>query len=647
MTELPQKLDLRSQDIAEDKRQELLRLFPEIRTEGNKLDFDRLKLALGEAVDVGKERYGMNWPGKADCFKAIQTPSLATVLPGPEESVNFDDTENLVIEGDNLEVLKLLQKSYLGKIKMIYIDPPYNTGSDFIYPDEYAESLQTYLEYSGQADPAGKKFSTNTETDGRFHSKWLNMMYPRIYLARNLLRDDGLILISIDDHELKALRFLMDDIFGEENFVDNIVWKKRYGGGAKEKHLVTLHEYVLVYARTKDSIADIYVPLTPELIERYYKNKDDNFERRGPFRTHPLESMKSFGERANLRFPIKAPDGTMVMPKRQWRWSPSRVEQATKDGELYFSKDKKGSWVIGSKQYLRDDEGQRETKFFSVIDDVYTQHGTNEIVEIFGDAQVFGFPKPSKLVVKLLQFATTQDGGDLVLDFFAGSGTTAHAVLDINKQDGGNRKFILVQLPEPLDPNDKNQKAAADFCDSIGKPRNLSEITKERVRRVIKKLNDGDAGKLELKGKQDRGFRDFKLAESNLKPWDAALPQTAPALERQLELHVNHIRGGRTNRDILFEVLLKSGYPLTTPVETVIIAGKTVHSVAGGQLLICLERKLTLELVRAMAERNPERVVCLDEGFEGNDQLKTNAAHIFEPTDRREAKSDARRFRTV
>src|SRR5438876_929402 len=217
MTELPLKLDLRSHDIAEDKRQELLRLFPEIRTEGNKLDFDRLKLALGEAVDVGKERYGMHWPGKADCFKAIQTPSLATVLPGPRESVNFDDTENLVIEGDNLEVLKLLQKSYLGKIKMIYIDPPYNTGSDFIYPDEYAESLQTYLEYSGQADPAGKKFSTNTETDGRFHSKWLNMMYPRIYLARNLLRDDGLILISIDDHELKALRFLMDDIFGEEN----------------------------------------------------------------------------------------------------------------------------------------------------------------------------------------------------------------------------------------------------------------------------------------------------------------------------------------------------------------------------------------------------------------------------------------------
>lgn len=266
----PEKLDLHSHDIAEDKRQELLRLFPEIRTEGGKLDFERLKLALGESVDVGKERYGMTWPGKADCFKTIQMPSLATLRPCPEESVNFDTTENLIIEGDSLEVLKLLQKSYLGKVKMIYIDPPYNTGSDFIYPDNYSESLNTYLEYTGQVDAEGKKFSTNAETDGRFHSKWLNMMCPRLYLARNLLQEDGLILVSIDDNEVKALRSLMDEIFGEENFVDNIIWKKRYGGGAKEKHLVTLHEYVLVYARSKDSVADIFVPLTQETIERYH-----------------------------------------------------------------------------------------------------------------------------------------------------------------------------------------------------------------------------------------------------------------------------------------------------------------------------------------------------------------------------------------
>jgi len=615
--EVPEKLELRSMDIAEEQRTRLRELFPEVFTEGGKLDFDRLKLVLGETVDTGKERYGMSWPGKADCFRTIQAPSLGTLRPSPEESVSFDSTENLIIEGDNLEVLKLLQKSYLGKVKMIYIDPPYNTGSDFIYPDNYTETLQTYLEYTGQIDAEGRKFGTNTDTDGRFHSKWLNMMYPRLYLARNLLLEDGLILVSIDDNELKALRSLMDEIFGEENFVDNIVWKKRYGGGAKEKHLVTLHEYILVYARAKDSIEDLYVPLTEEAIARYYKNKDENFERRGPFRTHPLESMKSFEERTNLQFSIKAPDGTMVKPKRQWRWSPARVEQAEKAGELHFTIDKDGNWIISSKQYLRDEGGQRETKFFSVIDDVYTQHGTNEIVEIFGDAQVFGFPKPSRLIAKLLQFATSSDRDDLVLDFFAGSGATAQAVLEMNMQDGGTRKFILVQLPEPTGREDYPT---------------ISEITKERVRRVIKKLSATDAAKLKLDtdGKpQDYGFRVFKLAESNFTPWNAEASNDIEGLAKQLDLHVNHIREGRAANDLFYEILLKSGFLLSTPVESHQLAGATVHSVADGALLVCLDRTLTLDVIRAIANQQPERVVCLDEGFAGNDQLKANAVQIF------------------
>lgn len=341
--------------------------------------------------------------------------------------------------------------------------------------------------------------------------------------------------------------------------------------------------------------------------------------------------MKSFEERANLRFPIKAPDGMMVMPKRQWRWGPARVEQAAKAGELHFSKDKDGNWVISSKQYLRDEEGQRETKFFSVIDDVYTQHGTNEIVELLGDAQVFGFPKPSKLILKLLQFATTDSEGDLVLDFFAGSGATAHAVLDLNKQDSGNRKFILVQLPEPLAQDNKDQKAACNFCKTNNLTTNIAEITKERIRRVITKQKKEDKGKLsddEAKS-QDRGFKVLKLAESNFKPWNADVPHDAPMLEKQLDLHVDHIRDGRTADDLLYEILLKSGFPITTPVEELKLAGKTVHSVAGGALFICLEGALTLELIRAMAEKKPERVVCLDEGFAGNDQLKANAVQIF------------------
>ena len=612
----PEKLDLASVSPGVERRTELLQLFPEARTEGGKIDFDQLKRALGETIDAGKERYGLIWPGKAECFKTIQTPSIATLLPIPDESVNFNATENVVIEGDNLEVLKLLQKSYLGKVKMIYIDPPYNTGNDFIYPDDFSESLQTYLEYTGQVDPEGRKFGTNTDADGRFHSKWLNMIYPRLYLARNLLREDGFILVSIDDGELKALRAAMDEIFGEENFVDNIIWKKRYGGGAKEKHLVTLHEYILVYARSKDAIADIYVPLTQESIDRYYKNKDDNFEKRGPFRTHPLESMKSFEERENLRFPIRAPDGEMVMPKRQWRWSRSRVEEASKSGELHFTKDREGKWVISSKQYLRDEDGQRETKFFSVIDDVYTQHGTNEIVEIFGDAQVFGFPKPSKLISKLAQFATQSGTDDIVLDFFAGSGATGQAILDLNEQDAGNRKFILVQLPEPT--------GRSDFS-------TIAEIAKERVRRVIKKLEraKGDTLALDSATVQDRGFRVFKLAESNFKTWDANDTKDARALEKQLALHIDHLREGRASADFLYEILLKSGFPLTAPVETLSLAGKSVFGIAGGALLVCLERELTLDLIRAMADRKPERAVCLDEGFAGNDQLKTNAVQTF------------------
>jgi len=612
----PEKLDLRSHDIAEDKRQALLRLFPDIRTEGGKIDFERLKLVLGETVDVGKERYGMHWPGKADCFKTIQMPSIGTLRPCPEESVNFDTTENLIIEGDNLEVLKLLQKSYLGKVKMIYIDPPYNTGNDFIYPDDYSESLQTYLEYTGQVDAEGKKFSTNTEADGRFHSKWLNMMYPRLYLARNLLREDGIVFISIDDFESDNLKKLCDEIFGEENFVENIIWKKRYGGGAKEKHLVSVHEYILAYARNIEALGELFVPLTKGSIERYYTYKDENYEKRGPYRTHPLEATKSMGERKNLVFPIIAPDGSPVIPKRQWLWSLERVDEALTKGEIAFLKDKDGQWSIHSKQYLKDEDGTlRQGKAFSIIDNVFTQHGTNEMIELFGDAHVFPFPKPWRLLDPLLNLAALPIDS-IILDFFAGSGSTAQAVLELNKEDGGNRKFILVQLPEPT--------GRADYP-------TIADITKERVRRVINKLNEEDAGKLDLDGakQQDRGFRGFKLAESNFMPWNAEVPHDAAALAQQLELHVDHLREGRTAQDLLYEILLKSGFPLTTPVEPLQLAGKTVHSVAGGALFLCLERALTLDVIRAMAEQKPERVVCLDAGFAGNDQLKANATQIF------------------
>jgi adenine-specific DNA-methyltransferase len=611
--DLPERLDLRSHDIAADRRQELLRLFPEVRTEDGKLDFERLQLALGEAVDAGKERYGLSWPGKADCFKAIQAPSVGTLRPCPEESVNFDATENLILEGDNLEVLKLLQKAYLGRVKMIYIDPPYNTGNDFIYPDDYTESLQTYLEYTGQVDAERRKFSTNTDADGRFHSKWLTMMYPRLYLARNLLSDNGLIFVSIDDNELSRLLYLCDEIFGEDNRVATVVWKKSYGGGAKTKHVIGLHEYIVAYSRNKDAVGSLELPPNPEVL-KYYKFRDDKYETRGPYRTQPLATT-SMDERPNLRFPI-AWEGEEIWPEKQWQWSPDRVQRALAEGELIFKK-RSGKWVVDYKQYLRNEAGEeRGSKPFSVLDGPYTQAGTAELRDLALEASGFTFPKPVGLIRELLLYCAKDA---LVLDFFAGSGTTAQAVLTLNSEDGGSRRFILVQLPEPT-----NRVEYPTIC----------YITRARARAVIARLDEQEAStSRELfegdSPAQDRGFRSYKLAESNFRPWDAEVSHDAEALGEQLELHVEHIREGRTAEDLLYEILLKSGFPLTAPVDSLTLAGKTVHSVAGGALFVCLERELTLELIRAMAERKPERVVCLDAGFAGNDQLKANAVQTF------------------
>ena len=619
MTDQPEKLDLTSHNLPADKTAELLRLFPEIRTEGDKIDFDKLKLVLGQTVDVGKERYGMTWPGKADCFKTIQAPSTGTLLPAPDESVDFDTTENLIFEGDNLNVLKLLQKAYLGKVKMIYIDPPYNTGNDFIYPDNYTESLQTYLEYTGQVDAEGKKFGTNTEDNGRFHSRWMNMMYPRLYLARNLLRDDGLIFVSIDDNEIVRLRGLMDEVFGEENFVAQLVWQKKTGAGARSKGYIVLHEYVLCYSKHMDQNWDLTAPMS-EKTKSMYTKRDEHFSRLGPFATWPLDTT-SMDERANLRFPIYH-EGHEIWPRKQWLWSRERVEVAQKENKLVFNyNEKEGTWSVRFKGYLYEEDGtEKAGKPTTLLLGTYTQEGTKDFEEYF-HRDIFPFPKPVSFIKQLLSVEITTDLVDnkegeqeIYLDFFAGSGTTAEAILELNKDDDKHRKFILVQLPEPTENKDFPT---------------ITDITKERVRRVIKKLNDEEAGQLPMGETQDRGFRVFKLAESNFKGWEASIPKDSTALAQQLELHIDHIREGRTSDDILYEILLKSGFPLTTPVENIELEGKTVYSVAGGGMLICLEKELTLEVIRAMAERKPQRVICLDLGYVGNDQLKANDVLIF------------------
>jgi adenine-specific DNA-methyltransferase len=603
----PEPLPLTSLNISADKRAELLRIMPEIRSDGDRIDFDRLRLALGESIEVGRERYGMNWPGKADCFKTIQAPSIGTLRPVPSESIDFDATENLVIEGDNLEVLKLLQKSYLGKIKVIYIDPPYNTGNDFIYPDTFSESLQTYLEYTHQADSEGKKFGTNTEASGRFHSKWMNMMYPRLYLARNLLREDGLIFISISDHEVTALRMLMNEIFGEENFSAQLVWKSRkYPDSRAKTGVSTDHEYIVLYTRSEQGVLRGI-----ERDESKFANPDN--DARGPWMSRSLLGLANKAQRPNLHYTISEPGTgrTFDAPEDTgWRYSEERMKKLIAEGCILFPSKQDGR---PREKKFRSALQNEFVAFPSIIDDVFTSDGTEEIRALFGE-DVFDFSKPSSLVERLIK----QGGEDecIVLDFFAGSGSTAQAVLQMNQTDGGNRKFILVQLPEPTERTD---------YPTIG------EITKERVRRVIAKLKDESASKLDLQGGQgqDLGFRVFKLADSNFKPWNADAPKDAGTLTEQLELHINHVREGRAPADLLYELLLKSGFPLTTSFETKKAAGKSVYSVAGGVLIICLEKELTLDAIRAIADMKPERVVCLDESFVGNDQLKANAVQTF------------------
>jgi adenine-specific DNA-methyltransferase len=611
----PERVDLRSHDVLGARREELLRLFPEARTEGGKLDLDKLRLALGEAVDVGKERYGMTWPGKADCWKTIQAPSLGTLLPCPAESVAWDSTENLIIEGDNLEALKLLQKSYMGKVKLIYIDPPYNTGNDFIYPDNYSESLQTYLQYTGQVDSEGKRFGTNTDADGRFHSKWLNMMYPRLYLARNLLAGDGVICVSIDDGELHSLRMLMVELFGEENFFGTVAWQKKDTPSNDAQGLSVTHEYIVIYGRTS-VVARNLIPRTDEQLANY-KNPDS--DPRGPW-TRTSLIRKELREGRDYKVANAIGRERLPPPGTSWRIPPETFENYVRERRIWWGQDGDGDLPFLKRFLTEVQDGVVPITWWDYEFAGSNRNGKIEIRDLFDGEAPFETPKPSSLIQRLLQIVTDQDS--LVLDFFAGSGTTAHAVLEQNRQDNGNRKFILVQLPEPIER---------------GEYKTIADITKERVRRVIKKLDAEDAAKSPTlfddppsgDRTNTRGFRVFRLAESSFLPWDADAPKDAATLAQQLQLHVEHIRPGRSADDLVHELLLKTGFPVTTPFEKRELAGKTVYTAAGGSFLLCLDSELTLELIRAIADQKPQRVVCLDHGFAGNDQLKANAVQIF------------------
>ena len=616
-------MDGKSIDITQDKLDKLKELFPEIVTEG-KVDWEKLKATLGEDINFSNERYVLNWAGKSDAFRALQSRTTATLIPDSKESVNFDDTNHIFIEGENLEVLKVLQKSYYGKIKMIYIDPPYNTGNDhFVYPDKFSENKDEYLKRIGDKDEAGYMtreglFRKNSKDSGHYHSNWMNMMYPRLFLAKNLLKDDGVIFVSIDDNEVHNLRLLMNEVFGEENFIDCIIWKKRYGGGAKEKYLVSLHEYVLVYAKNKVDLPEVYIPLEQKTIDRYYKLKDLNYKSRGPYRTHPLEATKSMGERKNLIFPIPAPDGTEIMPKRQWLWAKERALKALENGELEFIKGKNGNWTVHTKQYLKDENGEiRKDKAFSIIDDVYTQHGTNEIINLFDNAQIFPFPKPTAFM-KFLMNIGIQDNAGIILDFFPGSCTTAHAVLDFNRTDGGNRRFICAQLPEKTDEKSEAYKAGY---------KTIADIGKERIRRVIKKIEKEQKEKKDLftddAQKLDLGFKVFKLRPSNFKIWRGDAIENGEELGKQLDAFVDPTSKDALEENMLFELLLKTGYNLNSNIEKKTYKKINYYSIEDGELIIALS-KINESLAKEIIGQKPRKVLCLDKLFAGNDQLKTN-----------------------
>jgi adenine-specific DNA-methyltransferase len=623
----PRTTPPQSLDIAREKREELesfLRTaFPEAVAE-DRIDYDQLKRALGAAVEPDRERFGLNWPGRADCMKVIQAPSTGTLKPEREKSFNWQETENLVIDGDNLEVLKLLQKSYFGRVKLIYIDPPYNTGGEFIYPDKYAENLDTYLHYTGQIDSDRRKFSTNSDTSGRYHSRWLNMMYPRLYLAKNLLADDGSIFVSIDSHEVHHLRCVLDQIFGEENYRTTISWQKRYTRSNNTVDFTEVVEYILVYSRSPTFSVNL-LPRTEDADARYTNPDNDA---RGVWKGASFLNPATPQERPNLAYPLKNPNtGQVTHPTRSaWRRSKDAFEQLSAEGKLYWGPD--GTAPVPSiKMFLSEARGLTPTNFWEHEYAGHTDEGTRDLDKLL-PGRVFNNPKPVRLIQRVIEHVC--DADSLILDFFAGSGVTAEAVIRSNVETQSRRKFILVQLPEPCE--DKAQATALGF-------ETIADITRARVRAVIGEL----AGRTDTAG-VDLGYRAYRLDRSNFKEWNGA-GDGADDIEQRLDLHADHLDPKSTEEDILFELLLKDGFSPSAKVEVLSLAGKKVFAVANRALLVCLDKALTQEVLDAMADLEPGRVTCLDAGFQGNDQLKANAVQTFQA--RARSRETAIEFRTV
>jgi adenine-specific DNA-methyltransferase len=601
------ELNGKSMDIKAENIEKMKQLFPEAFEEG-KIDFDKLRQLLGDYVDDNTERYNFTWNGKGQALRLSQTPSMGTLRPCKEESKDWDTTQNLYIEGDNLEVLKLLQKSYHNKIKMIYIDPPYNTGHDFIYKDDFKASIQQYKKITGQIDGAGNCIGTNSEYSGRYHTNWLNLMYPRLRLARNLLARDGVICISMNDDELANLKKICAEVFGESNFEGHIHWRRRHNQpNDKTKMIGLVCENILVYAKNSDYLKIIGVGKID--ITGKFSNPDN--DSRGEWASKP---WKVGSDQSGSRYTIKSPTGKIM--NEEWMGEEKTFYQLLEDQRIFFPNGGNGFPRKKYFKFERADEGQCATNWWDCSQFGHNQGANGTLTELFGEKNIFSNPKPTELIRGLMQISNVKNN-DIVLDFFSGSATAAHAVIQLNAEDQNNRNFIMVQMPEQTDKESEAFKAGY---------RTICEIGKERIRRAGEQIKT----KCPRGGDLDVGFKDFKLDTSNIKKWQA----DGDTLESALGFAVDNIVTGRSELDVVYEIILKMGLSLTYPVVERNVNGKKIYIIGDGALMICLDSDITLDVAEGMVslqkEYQPEvwKVVFYDNGFV-DDQTKTNSKEIL------------------
>lgn len=599
-------MDGKSLNITEDLISKLKEIIPGAFTE-DKINVEQLKQILGESINTDSERYQLNWAGKSDAYKVLQESSKSTLNPDLKESVNWEETENIFIEGENLDALKILQKPYYGKIKMVYIDPPYNTGSDnFIYPDKFSESKEEYLKRTNQKDEDGLLtreglFRPNRKENGQFHSNWLSMMLPRLFLARNLLKDEGIIFVSIDDNEYANLKLLLNEIFGEENFVSTLMWRRRKTQANLSKFISPVHDYILCYAKNIEKLEFNKLPYSDDFIKKTFSNPDN--DPRGVYQTRPLAQPENS---SNPSYELQLPNGRKITAK--WSCSPDTFKKYVEEDRLYIPKG--GEGMPRLKIFLSELDGLLPNTW---LDDIATnEEGSKEVETIFGSNAFFTAPKPTNLIKHLLKLGSNSD--DIILDFFAGSGSTAHAVLDLNKEDGGNRKFICIQLPEPVEeksiPFQKGYKS-------------ISSIAIRRIQSVINSLNSAPKELFHNQLNEKVGFRVFRLENSNFKIWRTDNISSPEELAKQVELFGSSILPDSLDRNMLWELLLKSGIPLSAKISEWKQEGKTVYYSTSYKLAISFS-EIDNAVLDFLIQLKPNQFICLDKSFKNEDSKKTN-----------------------